>query len=51
MAAILSMPVSRRRVQTSGGSLGIVLPRARRIKDRISRQIPRAVSQVRVKIK
>ena len=42
----MSMPVSRRRALTSGGSLGIVLPRVRRMNDRISMQMPRAVSQV-----
>jgi len=51
MVAILSMPVSRRRAQTSGGNLGMVRPRASKIKDRISMQIPRAVSQVRARIK
>jgi hypothetical protein len=51
MAAILSIPVSRRRLQTSGGSLGIALPRARKINDRISMLIPRAVSQFRLRIK
>ena len=49
--AILSMPVSRRRSQTSGGSLGIAFPRAIRMDDRISIQMPRAVSQTRWKIK
>ena len=51
MVAILSLPVSRKRLQTSGGSLGIVPPRASRIKDRISRHNPRAVSQVRARMK
>ena len=32
---ILSIPVSRRRLQTSGGSLGMAFPRAIRINDRI----------------
>jgi len=49
--AILSIPVSRRRLQTSGGSLGTAFPRAMRINERISMQMPRAVSQIRWKIK
>lgn len=51
IVAMLSMPVSRRRALTSGGNLGIVLPRARRINERISMEMPRAVSQVRRRIK
>ncbi|MFC2026867.1 hypothetical protein ACFLUX_02725 [Chloroflexota bacterium] len=47
--ARLSIPVSRRRILTSGDNLGIVLPRARRIKDRISTAIPMAISQLKEK--
>lgn len=51
IVAMLSIPVSKRRLQSSGGSLGIVLPRARKTKDRMSMHIPRAVSQVSARIK
>jgi len=49
--AILLIPVSRRRLLTSGDNLGTVLPRTKRIAARISMEIPRAVSQVIRKIK
>ena len=45
------VPVSNRRLQASGGSLGTVFPRARRISDKIIMHKPRAVSQVRWRIK
>jgi len=45
--AILSIPVSRRRLQISGDSLGIVLAKARRTNDRISIDMPKAANQLR----
>jgi hypothetical protein len=50
-AEMLSIPVSKRRLLTSGDNLGTVLPRTKRITARISMEIPRAVSQVRRKMK
>ena len=49
--AILLMPVSSRRLQTSGGNLGTDLPSAIRMKDIITMQMPRAVNQTRSKMK
>ena len=43
---ILSMPVSSMRLQTSGGSSGMAFPGAIRMNERMSIQIPGAVSQV-----